>query len=133
MCKYVYVYVCVYIYIYLYKYIYVYIHICICTCIYIYIYIYPVNPIAICIISNLYSAPQVLIDFLSIGCSVLLSDVDVIWLSDPFTKLYKDSDVEGMSDGWDEPTTYGENWPLQNILLLESFMHKTRINPNTIA
>jgi len=29
--------------------------------------------------------PQVLIDFLSIGCSVLLSDVDVIWLNDPFS------------------------------------------------
>jgi len=50
---------------------------------------------------------KVLIDFLSIGCSVLLSDVDVIWLSNPFPFLYRDTDVEGMSDGWDDPTTYG--------------------------
>jgi len=52
---------------------------------------------------------KVLIDFLSVGCSVLLSDVDVIWLANPFLKLYRDADVEGMSDGWDEPTTYGYN------------------------
>ena len=46
---------------------------------------------------------QVLVDFLSIGCSVLLTDVDVIWVTDPFLNgLYRDSDVEGMSDGWDE-------------------------------
>ena len=46
-------------------------------------------------------------DFLSVGCSVLLSDVDVIWLANPFGLLYRDSDLEGMSDGWDAPTTYG--------------------------
>ena len=51
---------------------------------------------------------KVLMDFLSVGCSVLLSDVDVIWLTDPFLgSLYRDSDVEGMSDGWDENTAYG--------------------------
>lgn len=50
---------------------------------------------------------KVLVDFLSIGCSVLLSDVDVIWLANPFTHLYRDADLEGMSDGWDTPTTYG--------------------------
>jgi len=38
---------------------------------------------------------------------VLLSDVDVIWLANPFPFLYRDSDLEGMSDGWDSPTTYG--------------------------
>ena len=40
------------------------------------------------------------------GCSVLLSDVDVLWAQNPFTlpSLYRDSDVEGMSDGWDERT-----------------------------
>jgi len=36
---------------------------------------------------------------------VLLSDVDVIWLSDPISKLYLDADVEGMTDGWDSPTS----------------------------
>jgi len=38
---------------------------------------------------------------------VLLSDVDVIWLANPFNFLVRDSDVEGMSDGWDDPTTFG--------------------------
>jgi len=53
---------------------------------------------------------KVLMDFLSVGCSVLLSDVDVIWLTDPFLgSLYRDSDVEGMSDGWDELTAYGHH------------------------
>ena len=44
------------------------------------------------------------------GASVLLSDVDVIWLQDPFRFLYRDSDVEGMSDGWDERTAFGYRW-----------------------
>ena len=36
----------------------------------------------------------------------LLSDVDVVWLQNPFTlpSLYRDVDVEGMTDGWDDPT-----------------------------
>ena len=50
---------------------------------------------------------KILVDFLSLGINVLLSDVDVIWLYDPFPYLYKDTDVEGMTDGWDEPTSYG--------------------------
>ena len=53
---------------------------------------------------------KILVDFLSVGASVLLSDVDVIWLADPFGFLYKDTDVEGMTDGWDEPTSYGYNY-----------------------
>ena len=53
---------------------------------------------------------KVLIDFISIGCSVLLSDVDVLWLQNPFPRgLYRDADVEGMSDGWDHPTVFGHN------------------------
>ena len=53
---------------------------------------------------------KILLDFMRIGCSVLLSDVDVIWLANPFAYLYRDSDVEGMSDGWDAPTTYGYDY-----------------------
>mgnify|MGYP006140506887 CR=1 FL=1 len=53
---------------------------------------------------------KILVDFLSVGCSVLLSDVDVLWLSNPFPQgLYRDSDVEGMSDGWDHLTAYGHD------------------------
>uniref|UniRef100_A0A061SDG7 Glycosyltransferase n=1 Tax=Tetraselmis sp. GSL018 TaxID=582737 RepID=A0A061SDG7_9CHLO len=46
-------------------------------------------------------------EFLSLGWSVLLSDVDVVVVQDPFKHLYRDSDVEGMSDGFDERTAYG--------------------------
>lgn len=53
---------------------------------------------------------KILVDFLSIGCSVLLSDVDVIWLQNPFPFLYRDTDVEGMTDGWDHPTSYGYDY-----------------------
>lgn len=38
---------------------------------------------------------------------MLLSDVDIIYMADPFRFLYRDSDVEGMSDGWDDATAYG--------------------------
>ena len=41
-----------------------------------------------------------------------MSDVDVVWLQNPFTlpSLYRDVDVEGMTDGWDDPTAYGYDW-----------------------
>eukprot|EP00873_Tetraselmis_striata_P028570 jgi/Tetstr1/448834/TSEL_036060.t1 len=46
-------------------------------------------------------------EFLELGWSVLLSDVDIVTLQDPFQHLYRDSDVEGMSDGFDDRTAYG--------------------------
>ena len=39
---------------------------------------------------------------------MLLSDVDIIYMADPFQFLYRDTDVEGMSDGWDDATAYGD-------------------------
>jgi len=52
---------------------------------------------------------KVIDDFLLLGWNVLLSDVDVIVLSDPFAgdRLTRDADVEGMSDGFDDRTAYG--------------------------
>ena len=41
------------------------------------------------------------------GINVLLSDVDVAILADPFGYLYRDADWEGMTDGFDDPTAYG--------------------------
>lgn len=46
---------------------------------------------------------------LELGYSVLLSDVDIVTLDDPFKHLVRDSDVEGLSDGWTEQTAYGYN------------------------
>ena len=38
--------------------------------------------------------------FAGVQVSVLLTDVDVVLTRDPFPALYRDSDVEGMTDGW---------------------------------
>lgn len=37
----------------------------------------------------------------------MCSDVDVVTVQDPTKFLYRDSDVEGMSDGFDDETNYG--------------------------
>ncbi|PSC74665.1 glycosyltransferase CAZy family GT77 [Micractinium conductrix] len=52
---------------------------------------------------------RILQNFLKLGYSVFLSDVDIIFLQNPFDHLHRDSDVEGMSDGWDPGTAYGYN------------------------
>jgi hypothetical protein len=76
---------------------------------------------------------RVLHEFLSVGVSVLLSDVDVVWMRNPFggtrvaldatrnaktqtdeTAIYGDSDVEGMTDGWDDVSAYGFEYRAQN-------------------
>lgn len=46
---------------------------------------------------------------LNLGYSILLSDVDIVTLQDPFQHLHRDHDVEGLSDGYDERTAYGWN------------------------
>ena len=49
----------------------------------------------------------ILRSFLELGWHVFLSDVDVVVLQDPFEHLYRDHDLEGMSDGYDDQTAYG--------------------------
>ncbi|KAF8409925.1 hypothetical protein HHK36_002444 [Tetracentron sinense] len=51
----------------------------------------------------------ILREFLQLGYSVLLSDVDIVYLQNPFDHLYRDSDVESMSDGHNNMTAYGFN------------------------
>mmetsp|Transcript_22664 Transcript_22664/g.70384 ORF Transcript_22664/g.70384 Transcript_22664/m.70384 type:complete len:412 (+) Transcript_22664:55-1290(+) len=46
-------------------------------------------------------------NFLLAGYNVLLSDVDIVTLQNPFDHLYRDADVEGLSDGYDPKTAYG--------------------------
>ncbi|KZV53383.1 UDP-D-xylose:L-fucose alpha-1,3-D-xylosyltransferase 2-like [Dorcoceras hygrometricum] len=48
-------------------------------------------------------------EFLQLGYSVLLSDVDIVYLQNPFEYLYRDSDVESMTDGHNNLTAYGYN------------------------
>lgn len=52
---------------------------------------------------------RVLREFLQLGYSVLLSDVDIVYLQNPFHHLYRDSDVESMTDGHNNRTAYGYN------------------------
>lgn len=52
---------------------------------------------------------RVLREFLQLGYSILLSDIDIIFLRNPFNHLYRDSDVESMSDGHNNITAYGFN------------------------
>lgn len=52
---------------------------------------------------------KILREFLQLGYSVLLSDVDIVYLQNPFEHLYRDSDVESMTDGHDNMTAYGYN------------------------
>lgn len=49
----------------------------------------------------------VLLLFPSLALSLLNKDVDILTFKNPFGFLTRDSDVEGMSDGWDPPTAYG--------------------------
>lgn len=50
---------------------------------------------------------RILREFLQLGYSVLLSDVDIVYLQNPFNHLFRDSDVESMTDGHDNMTAYG--------------------------
>lgn len=52
---------------------------------------------------------RILREFLQLGYSVLLSDVDIVFLQNPFDHLHRDSDVESMSDGHNNMTAYGFN------------------------
>nr|XP_043618480.1 arabinosyltransferase RRA3-like [Erigeron canadensis] len=52
---------------------------------------------------------RILREFLQLGYSVLLSDVDIVYIQNPFDYIYRDSDVESMSDGHDNMTAYGFN------------------------
>ncbi|KAF7840923.1 arabinosyltransferase RRA3-like [Senna tora] len=52
---------------------------------------------------------RILREFLQLGYSVLLSDVDIVYLQNPFDYLIRDSDVESMTDGHNNMTAYGYN------------------------
>lgn len=50
---------------------------------------------------------HILREFMVLGYSVLLSDVDILYFQNPFLHLHRDCDVEGMTDGFDNQTAYG--------------------------
>ena len=55
--------------------------------------------------------------FVAVGCSVLLTDTDVVYVQNPFPYLYRDADVESMSDGWDASTAFGWLDPLDDVTM----------------
>ncbi|KAK8950944.1 hypothetical protein KSP39_PZI003809 [Platanthera zijinensis] len=52
---------------------------------------------------------HILREFLQLGYSILLSDIDIVYLQNPFDHLFRDSNVESMSDGHNNMTAYGYN------------------------
>jgi len=44
---------------------------------------------------------------LASGVSVLVIEPDTVLIQDPFQFLYRDSDVEGATDGWDDTSVRG--------------------------
>ena len=46
---------------------------------------------------------------------MLLTDTDVAYLQNPFPYLYRDSDIESMSDGWDNSSAHGQGFTLVPI------------------
>ncbi|GAV90583.1 Nucleotid_trans domain-containing protein, partial [Cephalotus follicularis] len=51
----------------------------------------------------------ILREILHLGYNVIVSDIDVIYLQNPFDHLYRDADVESSTDGFDNMTAYGYN------------------------
>jgi len=71
---------------------------------------------------------RILREFLQLGYSVLLSDIDIIYLQNPFDHLYRDSDVESMSDGHNNMTAYGYNDIYDEpVMGWSRLVHTTRI------
>lgn len=50
---------------------------------------------------------QLLRQFIATGTGVLVTDLDLVYLSDPFQHLYRDADVEGQTDGFNEGWAHG--------------------------
>ena len=52
----------------------------------------------------------------SLSLSRHRSDVDVLVVQNPFDHLKRDSDVEGMSDGFDDLTAYGGTYGVRGAV-----------------
>eukprot|EP00958_Prasinococcus_capsulatus_P006667 scaffold625_cov420-Prasinococcus_capsulatus_cf.AAC.20 len=65
---------------------------------------------------------------LASGVSVLVIEPDTVLIQDPFQFLYRDSDVEGATDGWDDTSAYGYDHVVDDPDMGWSrFMHGTRV------
>ncbi|KAJ1619643.1 hypothetical protein T492DRAFT_915826 [Pavlovales sp. CCMP2436] len=62
------------------------------------------------------------------GVSALLLEPTVAIVTDPFKALYRDSDIEAMAAGWDEPSAYGYNHVLDDESMgFTRYCHGSRI------
>jgi len=62
------------------------------------------------------------------GFGVLLLEPSAVLLSDPFAALYRDSDIESPSAGWDDPSAYGYNHVLDDPTMgFTRYCHGSRI------
>lgn len=52
--------------------------------------------------------------FLELGWNVFLADIDIVILRNPFDFLYRDHDVEAMTDGFDDGTAFGMSYGLDD-------------------
>lgn len=88
---------------------------------------------------------EIIREFLELGWNVLLSDVDIVTLQNPFDHLHRDSDVEGMTDGFDPGTAYGEIYGIDDAsmgwsryaqgvrhMAFNSGLFYIRANPRTV-
>uniref|UniRef100_A0A7S0J9T8 Nucleotide-diphospho-sugar transferase domain-containing protein n=1 Tax=Calcidiscus leptoporus TaxID=127549 RepID=A0A7S0J9T8_9EUKA len=71
---------------------------------------------------------RVLAQLLSQGFGVLYTDPSTVLVSDPFEALYRDADIEAMSLGWDDPSSYGYNHVIDDPSMgFTRFCHGSRI------
>ena len=71
---------------------------------------------------------QLLSRLLSGGFGVLFSTPETVLISDPFAALFRDSDIEAMSSGWDDGSATGYNHVLDDPSMgFTRFCHGSRI------
>eukprot|EP00899_Mesostigma_viride_P023436 jgi/Mesvir1/4277/Mv22236-RA.2 len=64
---------------------------------------------------------------LALGHNILLVDSGTVFLRDPWQHVYRDSEVEVMSDGWDDQSAYGYDHVIDDPLMGWSrYAHGTR-------
>ena len=69
-----------------------------------------------------------LLGVLAAGIAVLSALPATLLVSDPFAALYRDSDIEAMSAGWDDGSAYGYNHVLDDPSMgFTRFCHGSRI------
>jgi len=51
---------------------------------------------------------HLLLQFISTGTGVLITDLDLVYVQNPFAHLHRDADVEGQTDGFSEKWSHGQ-------------------------